>query len=120
MLLDRRIEGLVVLANWLFVDINVLADLEKNNIPTAIVGRELKNDSISSVIVDNDLGARAALEHLIRSAIARLLLSAARGNCRIPSLAGAACATLARERRPRTRPAADCRSARIRRSVFQF
>jgi LacI family transcriptional regulator len=64
MLLDRRIEGLVVLANWLFVNINVLADLEKNNIPTAIVGRELKNDSISSVIVDNNLGARAALEHL--------------------------------------------------------
>jgi len=64
MLLDRRIEGLVVLANWLFVDINVLADLEKNNIPTAIVGRELKTDSISSVIVDNNLGARAALEHL--------------------------------------------------------
>ena len=53
MLLDRRIEGLVVLANWLFVDINVLADLEKNNIPTATVGRELKNDKISSVIVDN-------------------------------------------------------------------
>ena len=64
MLLDRRIEGLVVLANWLFVDINVLADLEKNNIPTAIVGRELKNDNVSSVIVDNTLGARAALEHL--------------------------------------------------------
>src|SRR5208282_4049380 len=64
MLLDRQIEGLVVLANWLFVDINVLADLEKNNIPTAIVGRELKNDNISSVIVDNNLGARAALEHL--------------------------------------------------------
>jgi LacI family transcriptional regulator len=64
MLLDRRIEGLVVLANWLFVDINVLADLEKNNIPTSIVGRELNNDSISSVIVDNNLGARAAFEHL--------------------------------------------------------
>jgi LacI family transcriptional regulator len=65
MLLDRRIEGLVVLANWLFVDINVLADLEKNtNIPTAIVGRELKTDAVSSVIVDNTLGARAALDHL--------------------------------------------------------
>jgi LacI family transcriptional regulator len=64
MLLDRRIEGLVVLANWLFVDINVLADLEKNNIPTATVGRELKNDKISSVIVDNTAGAHAALEHL--------------------------------------------------------
>ena len=64
MLLDRRIEGLVVLANWLFVDINVLADLEKNNIPTATVGRELNNDNISSVLVDNAVGARAALEHL--------------------------------------------------------
>jgi LacI family transcriptional regulator len=64
MLLDRRIEGLVVLANWLFVDINVLADLEKNNIPTATVGRELKNDNISSVLVDNATGAHAALEHL--------------------------------------------------------
>jgi LacI family transcriptional regulator len=64
MLLDRRIEGLVVLANWLFVDINVLADLEKNNIPTATVGRELKNDKISSVLVDNAAGAHAALEHL--------------------------------------------------------
>jgi LacI family transcriptional regulator len=64
MLLDRRIEGLVVLANWLFLDINVLADLEKSNIPTAIVGRELKNDSVSSVIVDNTVGAHAALQHL--------------------------------------------------------
>jgi LacI family transcriptional regulator, galactose operon repressor len=64
MLLDRRVEGLVVLANWLFVDINVLADLEKNNIPTATVGRELRTDKISSVIVDNALGAHAALEHL--------------------------------------------------------
>src|SRR5580698_10518397 len=64
MLLDRRIEGLVVLANLLFVDITVLADLEKINIPTAIVGRELKNDSVSSVIVDNYLGTRSALEHL--------------------------------------------------------
>jgi LacI family transcriptional regulator len=65
MLLDRRIEGLVVLANWLFLDINVLNDIEKSKIPTAIVGCELKNDHISSLIVDNAHGARAALEHLI-------------------------------------------------------
>jgi LacI family transcriptional regulator len=65
MLLDRRIEGLVVLANWLFLDINVLADIEKSKIPTAIVGCELKNDQISSLIVDNAQGARAALEHLL-------------------------------------------------------
>src|SRR6202035_4801560 len=64
MLLDRRIEGLVVLANWLFVDINVLADLEKSSIPTAIIGCELKGDSMSSVIVDNEVGGYLALEHL--------------------------------------------------------
>src|SRR6202161_1833195 len=64
MLLDRRIEALIVLANWLFLDINLLGDLEKANLPTATVGRELKNDKISSVIVDNTAGARAALEHL--------------------------------------------------------
>ncbi len=64
MLLDRRIEGLIVLANWLFLDIDLLADLEKSNIPTAMIGREVKNDSISSVLVDNEAGAHAALDHL--------------------------------------------------------
>lgn len=64
MLLDRRVEALIVLANWLFVDIDVLGDLEKSSIPTAMIGRELQNDSVSSVIVDNELGAYCALEHL--------------------------------------------------------
>ena len=64
MLLDRRVEALIVVANWLFVNIDVLGDLEKSNIPTVMIGRELKNDSISSVIVDNELGAYAAVEHL--------------------------------------------------------
>ena len=64
MLLDRRVEGLIVVANWLFVEIDVLADLEKSNIPTAMIGRELKAGAISSVTVDNELGARCAIEHL--------------------------------------------------------
>ena len=64
MLLDRRVEGLIVLANWLFLDINFLADLEKNTIPTTLIGGELETDSISSVIVDNEVGGRLALEHL--------------------------------------------------------
>jgi len=33
MLLERRVEGLVVVANWMLVDINLLADMEKRNIP---------------------------------------------------------------------------------------
>ena len=64
MLLDRRIEGLIVLANWLFLDINLLGDLEKSSIPTAMIGCELKNDTLSSVIVDNEVGAYSAIEHL--------------------------------------------------------
>ncbi len=64
MLLDRHVEGLIMVANWLFVDINLLGDIEKRNIPAAIIGRELKTGSISSVMVDNEAGARLALEHL--------------------------------------------------------
>jgi LacI family transcriptional regulator len=64
MLLDRRVEALIVVANWLFVEIDVLGDLEKANIPTAMIGRELQAGSISSVTVDNELGAHAAIEHL--------------------------------------------------------
>jgi LacI family transcriptional regulator len=64
MLLDRRIEALIVLANWLFLDINLLDDLEKSNIPTVLIGGELRGKSSSSVMVDNEIGARAALDHL--------------------------------------------------------
>src|SRR5215469_1275606 len=64
MLLDRRIEAMIVIANWVFLDINLLADLEKSSIPTAMIGCELKTDSISSVIVDNELGCHIAIEHL--------------------------------------------------------
>jgi LacI family transcriptional regulator len=41
----------------------VLADLEKQRIPTAVIGRQL-TDTISSVMVDNETGAHMAVEHL--------------------------------------------------------
>ncbi|HET7207444.1 MAG TPA: LacI family DNA-binding transcriptional regulator [Terriglobales bacterium] len=64
MMLDRRIEGLIILANWLFVDIHLIADLEKSSIPTTLIGSELKTDTVSSVIVDNEAGGLAAIQHL--------------------------------------------------------
>jgi DNA-binding LacI/PurR family transcriptional regulator len=64
MLLDRRVEALIVVANWLFVDVDVLGDLEKSNVPTAMIGRELKAGLVSSVTVDNECGAHVAIEHL--------------------------------------------------------
>jgi LacI family transcriptional regulator len=64
MLLARPIEGLVIVANWLFVDINLLADLERRNIPSVLIGRELSAGSISSVMVDNEAGSHLAMEHI--------------------------------------------------------
>jgi LacI family transcriptional regulator len=60
MLLERHVDGLIVVANWLFVDIHVLADLNKQEIPTATIGWELPGDRVSSVMVDNEAGGRLA------------------------------------------------------------
>jgi LacI family transcriptional regulator len=64
MLLERRVEAMIVVANWTLVDINLLADLEKRNIPTVVIGRELEKDTINSIMVDNENGGRIALQHL--------------------------------------------------------
>jgi DNA-binding LacI/PurR family transcriptional regulator len=64
LLLERHVEALVVVANWLFVDIHLLADFSKRNIPAATIGWELPGDTVSSVMVDNEAGGRLAMEHL--------------------------------------------------------
>ncbi len=64
MLLERRVEGLIVLANWLFLDINLLADIERGKVPTVIIGRELESNATSSVTVDDEGGAYSAVSHL--------------------------------------------------------
>ena len=66
MLLERHVEALIVVANWLFVDIHLLADFNRRNIPVATIGWELPGDTISSVMVDNEAGGRLALEHLYK------------------------------------------------------
>ncbi len=64
MLLERRVEGLIVIANWLFVDINPLADLEREHIPTVLIGQQRHFGAMSSVMVDNEAGGYLALQHL--------------------------------------------------------
>src|SRR5207302_5752866 len=64
MLLDHHVEALIVVANWLFVDIQLLADLSKRNITAATICWEVPGHSVSSVMVDNEAGGRLALEHL--------------------------------------------------------
>src|SRR5437762_10778285 len=64
MLLERHVEALIVVANWTLVDIHVLADFNKRNIPVITIGWDLPGDTVSSVMVDNEAGGRLALEHL--------------------------------------------------------
>lgn len=66
MMLDRRVEALIVIANWLVTDIKVLADLTERQVPTVIAGRGNEIDNVSTVSVDNEAGAALALEHLYK------------------------------------------------------
>jgi DNA-binding LacI/PurR family transcriptional regulator len=74
MLLERHVDALIVVANWLFVDIDVLADLNKREIPAATIGWELPGNRVSSVMVDNEAGGRQALEHLYQRGHRRIAL----------------------------------------------
>ena len=74
MLLERHVDGLIVVANWLLVDIHVLADLNKREIPAATIGWEIPGTRVSSVMVDNEAGGRLALEHLYQQGHRRIAL----------------------------------------------
>lgn len=64
MILERRAEGVIVIASWIFEETNLLADIEKNHVPIVIVSRDLTHRKISSVLVDNEAGGALALRHL--------------------------------------------------------
>jgi len=64
MILERRAESLIVLASWVFEETNLLADLKKNHVPIVIIGRDLSERGINSVLVDNEAGGALAMRHL--------------------------------------------------------
>ncbi len=64
MLLDRRVEGLIVVANWLFVKIDALKDIVKRKFPCVVVGRDLHRSGIRSILVNNEAGGYRVLRHL--------------------------------------------------------
>lgn len=64
MLMERRVEGLIVVANWLFEEGGLLARVRDRRLPTIVVGRDLSADRIRSVIVDNEEGGYLAMQHL--------------------------------------------------------
>jgi len=65
MILERRAEGVIVIASWIFQETNLLDDVEKNQVPIVIVGRDLTNRNVSSLLVDNEAGGALAMRHLI-------------------------------------------------------
>ena len=61
MLLDRRVEGLIVIANWLVMDIKLLADLTRNafmngDISTVMSPRTVITWAENADIFSNDIG----------------------------------------------------------------
>ncbi len=63
-LFERRIEGVIAVANSLQLQTEMLGTFAKNGIPVVVIGRESNHAGISSVSVDNKAGARLAIAHL--------------------------------------------------------
>lgn len=66
MILERRAEGVIVIASWIFQETNLLEDVEKNQVPIVIVGRDLTNRNVNSMLVDNEAGGALAMRHLVQ------------------------------------------------------
>lgn len=64
MILERRAEAVIVIASWIFEETNLLADIEKNKVPIMIIGRDLTEKKINSMLIDNEAGGAMAYAHL--------------------------------------------------------
>jgi LacI family transcriptional regulator len=64
MLLGRRMEGLILIANPLYLESDIVELGRRMNVPLVIVGHEFASGPISSVTVDNSRGTQLAMEHL--------------------------------------------------------
>jgi DNA-binding LacI/PurR family transcriptional regulator len=65
MILERRAEGVIVIASWVFDEANLLSDIKKNHVPIVIASRDLTERGVSSVLVDNEAGGVLAMRHLV-------------------------------------------------------
>jgi LacI family transcriptional regulator len=65
-LLARRVEGIIILANSLSFESELLSALESREIPSVILGREPETHALSWVATDHTSGTQQALEHLYR------------------------------------------------------
>jgi len=63
-LFERRIDGVIAVANSLQLQAAMLSSFEEHNIPVIVIGQEPTSAGMSSVCVDNKEGGRCAIAHL--------------------------------------------------------
>lgn len=63
LLLQRRVEGLILVANSLYMNPKVLESIRKPQVPVVVIGRN-SSAEWASVTVDNQKGGYLALQHL--------------------------------------------------------
>ena len=63
-LVDRRIEGIIGVANSFLLCTELLAAVKQQPIPIVLIGRDMEDPAISSVAVENEEGALLAMKHL--------------------------------------------------------
>jgi DNA-binding LacI/PurR family transcriptional regulator len=62
---ERRVEGLLILASSLGVEDRLIFDLQAEKIPLVVIGREVDDPEVPTVVTDNINGAYQATEYLI-------------------------------------------------------
>jgi LacI family transcriptional regulator len=64
LLLGRRVEAIIAIANPVYLDTGLLAELAERSIPAVVIGREMQKGPVSSIVVDNESGTRQVIQHL--------------------------------------------------------
>lgn len=64
MLIERRVEGLIAIANPVHLGSDVSTSLRQFGVPAVIIGGDAPSNSFPSVVIDNAAGTRAAFVHL--------------------------------------------------------
>ena len=64
MLMGRRVEGIIAIANPIHLGAELAAALTQFKIPAVVIGSQPESKRYSSVTIDNTAGSRSAIEHL--------------------------------------------------------
>jgi LacI family transcriptional regulator len=64
MLMERRVGGVMAIANPLYFEKELFEILSGFRVPAVIIGREMQEDRFGSVVIENETGTYALLEHI--------------------------------------------------------